>query len=166
MSTLGDWTMSVLNLKEPQTIGELHRLAVIYGYYRNLFRNLAKLAGTLNEVNKTDGNAYKSKLIITERWSPACQEFFDEIKKRLTSAPIQVHSWSDSSYILYTATPCKAFRAVLCQVWTAEYYPTPEPEEKSLAFVTLGGENWESDLQLHLLQCLQQSQSSREQKPQ
>lgn len=80
---------------------------------------------------------------MTEQWSPACHEALDELKKLLTSAPILTYPQFDKPYLLYTGTLCEAIRVVLCQVWTAEAYPTPEPEKTLLAFVALGGEDLE-----------------------
>lgn len=59
----------------------------------------------------------------------------------LTLALILADSLFDRPYILYTYASCEVFGAVLCQVWTAEYYPTPEPEKMLLTFVALAGED-------------------------
>lgn len=91
MSTLEECTRTVLNLKEPKTMEEFHRLIDMFGYYRNFISNFANIARPLNELEKTDGNAYKSKLIITDRWKSACQEPINELKKHLTTAPILAH---------------------------------------------------------------------------
>lgn len=125
----------------------------MFGYYRNFIPNFAMLIQPLNELNKTDRNIYKSKLIITEWWPPGCQGAFDELKKYLNSAPILAHSRFNTSYILYRDASYEAFRAVLCQVWTAEDYPTPEPEEMLLVLIALVGEDWGLDCMSDRILC-------------
>lgn len=101
-STLKDCTNTVLNLMEPVTIWELHRLINMFGYYRNFIRNIPKFAKPLNELKRTDWKTYKSKLIIIERWTPAWQEAYDELKKCMTTVSILAQSRFDRWYILYS----------------------------------------------------------------
>lgn len=145
MSTLEDLTKTVLNLKEPVTMRELHRLIDMIVYHRNLIQNFAKLTRPLNELKRTYRNTYKSKLIITERSIPACQQVFDKLRKRLTTVPILTHQRFDRPYILYTDTLWEAFRAVLCQIWRNEDCATTETHQTPLVYIALGDEDWETD---------------------
>lgn len=50
------------------------------------------------------------------------QAAFDELKRRLCSAPILAHPLFDRLFILYTDASAEAFAAVLCQVWIWDDY--------------------------------------------
>jgi hypothetical protein len=63
---------------------------------------------------------YSSKLPIP--WSPECQAAYDELKHRLSSAPILAHPRYDRPFVLYTDASNISFGAVLAQVWTKEDY--------------------------------------------
>jgi hypothetical protein len=85
-------------------MGALHRMLGMFGYYRMFIRNFAKIAAPLNELKKRDPDAksqdYSSKLPIP--WSRECQAAYDELKHRLSTAPILAHPRYDRPFILYT----------------------------------------------------------------
>jgi hypothetical protein len=124
LHTIKDRVRAVLDLAAPTTMGELHRLLGMFGYYRMFIRNFAKVTAPLNELKKRDPDAkskdYSSKLPIP--WTDACQAAYDELKHRLSSAPILAHPRYDRPFILYTDASNISFGAVLAQVWTREDY--------------------------------------------
>jgi hypothetical protein len=109
---------AVLDLEAPKTMGELHRMLGLFGYYRMFMRNFAKVVAPLNELKKRDPNVkskdYSSKLPIP--WTEECQAAFDELKNRLSSAPILAHLWYDRPFILYTDASNISFGPVLAQM--------------------------------------------------
>jgi hypothetical protein len=124
LHTIQDRVRAVLDLAAPTTMGELHRVLGMFGYYRMFVRNFAKVAAPLNELKKRDPDAqskdYSSKLPIP--WSDECQAAYDELKHRLSSAPILAHPRYDRPFVLYTDASNISFGAVLAQVWTREDY--------------------------------------------
>jgi hypothetical protein len=124
LHTIKDRVRAVLDLAAPTTMGELHRVLGMFGYYRMFIRNFAKIAAPLNELKKRDPDAqskdYSSKLPIP--WSDKCQAAYDELKHRLSSAPILAHPRYDRPFVLYTDASNISFGAVLTQVWTKEDY--------------------------------------------
>jgi hypothetical protein len=104
LHTIKDRVRAVLDLAAPTTMGELHRIMGMFGYYRMFIRNFAKVAAPLNELKKRDPDAksqdYSSKLPIP--WSAECQTAYDELKHRLSSAPILAHPRYDRPFVLYT----------------------------------------------------------------
>jgi hypothetical protein len=104
LHTIEDRVRAVLDLEAPKTMGELHRMLGMFGYYRMFIRNFAKVAAPLNELKKRDPDAkckdYSSKLPIP--WTDECQAAYDELKHRLSSAPILAHPRYDRPFILYT----------------------------------------------------------------
>jgi hypothetical protein len=124
LHTIRDRVRAVLDLAAPTTMGELHRVLGMFGYYRMFVRNFAKVAAPLNELKKRDPDArskdYSSKLPIP--WSDDCQAAYDELKHRLSSAPVLAHPRYDRPFVLYTDASNISFGAVLAQVWTKEDY--------------------------------------------
>jgi hypothetical protein len=126
LHTIKDRVRAVLDLAAPTTMGELHRMLGMFGYYRMFIRNFAKIAAPLNELKKRDPDAqskdYSSKLPIP--WSDECQAAYDELKHRLSSAPILAQPRYNRPFVLYTDASNISFGAVLAQVWTKEDYET------------------------------------------
>jgi hypothetical protein len=124
LHTIADRVRAVLDLEAPKTMRELHRMLGMFGYYRMFMRNFAKVAAPLNELKKRDPDAkskdYSSKLPIP--WSDECQAAYDELKNRLSSAPVLAHPRYDRPFILYTDASNISFGAVLAQMWTKEDY--------------------------------------------
>jgi hypothetical protein len=135
LHTIKDRVRAVLDLTAPTTMGELHRMLGMFGYYRMFIRNFAKIAAPLNELKKRDPDAqskdYSSKLPIP--WSDECQAAYDELKHRLSSAPILAHPRYNRPFVLYTNASNISFGAVLAQVWTKEDYETATDDDVETA---------------------------------
>ena len=124
LHTLSEKVTSITSLAPPKTMGELHRLLGMFGYYRAFIHQFAKIAWLLNDLKKSSGigpkqencrTNYNSKQPI--QWSSECQVAFDELKHRMCNAPILAHPLFDRPFILYTDASAEAFAAVLCQFW-------------------------------------------------
>jgi hypothetical protein len=74
LHTMEDRVRAVLDLEVPKTMGALHRMLGMFGYYRMFVRNFAKVAAPSNELKKRDPDAksedYSSKLLIP--WTDEC----------------------------------------------------------------------------------------------
>lgn len=150
LQTVDEKVKAITDLSPPETIGELHRLVGMFSYYRNFIRNFAKIATPLNELKRNEpGAEYHSKKQI--KWSEACQKSFDELKQRLSTAPILAHPKFDGRpFILYTDASAGAFAAVLCQLWTRQDYDpgTTEDDEADIppmAVFTATDDSWKAD---------------------
>lgn len=149
LHTVEEKVKAISDLSSPETIGELHRLVGMFSYYRNFIHNFAKIAAPLNELKRNEpGAEYHSKKKI--QWSLECQKAFDELKNRLSSAPILAHPKFDGRpFILYTDASAGAFAAVLCQQWTRGDYDLQEDEDENdlppMAAFTSVSESWKDD---------------------
>ena len=122
LHTLSEKVISITSLAPPKTMGELHWLLGMFGYYRTFIYQFAKIARPLNDLKKTSGNgkesrraSYNSKQPII--WTDECQAAFDELKHHMCNVPILAYPLFDQPFILYTDASADAFAAVLCQVW-------------------------------------------------
>jgi hypothetical protein len=71
----------VLNWEPPIIVSEIQSFLGLAGYYRMLIEGLSKIAKPLTSLLE------KEKKFI---WSEACQNSFDELRKRLTTAPVLI----------------------------------------------------------------------------
>src|SRR5258705_2411861 len=124
LHTLTEKVQTITSLAPPKTMGQLHRVLGMFRYYRSFIYQFSKIAKPLNDLKsfQSENNskpdrkaAYNSKTPIP--WSDPCQASFDELKKRLSSAPILAHPIFDRPFILYTDASADGFAAVLAQVW-------------------------------------------------
>ena len=72
---------AVVNWKAPKSVTEVRSFLGLAGYYRRFVEGFSKIAAPLTTLTRK-GKKYE--------WTPKCEESFQELKKRLTSAPILV----------------------------------------------------------------------------
>ena len=70
---------AILNWKPPSSVTEIKSFLGLEGYYRKFVEGFSKIVAPLTRLTR------KEEPFL---WSEACQQSFDELKKRLTSAPI------------------------------------------------------------------------------
>ena len=98
----------------PTNKTEVRAFLGLASYYRIFVPNFSKIAAPLNELLRKD-------LILRwtgdrpDYWTPARDEAFKELKRRLTEPPILVRPDFKEPFILYTDASAKGFGAVLAQ---------------------------------------------------
>ena len=70
---------AILNWKPPTSVTEIRSFLGLEGYYRKFVKGFSKIATSLTRLTR------KEKPFL---WLEACQQSFNELKKRLTSAPV------------------------------------------------------------------------------
>ena len=70
---------AIVNWKPPTNVTEIRSFLGLVGYYRKFVEGFLKLAAPLTKLTR------KEETFV---WSEACQQSFDEIKRKLTSAPV------------------------------------------------------------------------------
>ncbi|MBJ4302209.1 hypothetical protein JGE01_24745, partial [Salmonella enterica subsp. enterica serovar Typhimurium] len=71
----------VLSWGQPKSVTEVRSFLGLAGYYRRFIENFSKIAKPMTELLKKD-KKYE--------WSAGCEKSFQELKQRLTSAPVLV----------------------------------------------------------------------------
>jgi hypothetical protein len=71
----------VLKWEPPTTVSEIRSFLELIGYYRRFIEGFSKIVKPLTSLLEKD-----KKFV----WSEACQNSFDELRKRLTTAPVLV----------------------------------------------------------------------------
>ena len=70
---------AVMSLPQPTTVIEVRSFLGLAGYYRRFVRDFSKISSALTQLTK------KGKPFA---WAPACEQSFQELKKRLVYAPV------------------------------------------------------------------------------
>lgn len=57
LHTLMEKVISITSLNPPRTIGELHRIMGIFGYYQSFIYQFAKIAKPINDLKKSTSSS-------------------------------------------------------------------------------------------------------------
>jgi hypothetical protein len=117
----------VLNWKPPTNVGEIHSFLGLAGYYRRFiegFSNLAKPMTALLEKN--------AKFV----WSEKCQANFEELKKRLTTAPVLILLDLSKSFSIYCEASRLGLGCVLMQEGRVMAYALRQLRKHELNYPT------------------------------
>ena len=83
---------AILNWKPPTTVTEIRSFLSLAGYYRKFVEGFLKIAAPLTRLTR------KEEPFL---WSEACQQSFDELKRRLTSAPVLTLPLGQDGFAVY-----------------------------------------------------------------
>ena len=93
----------------PKNVTEVRSFLGLASYYRRFVEGFASIAKPLHQLTEK-GRAGQFE------WSPVCQAAFDELKRRLTSAPILAYPSPEGEFILDTDASKDGIGGVLSQV--------------------------------------------------
>ncbi|PUZ51019.1 hypothetical protein GQ55_6G128800 [Panicum hallii var. hallii] len=96
----------MLNWEPPTTVSEIRSFLGFAGYYRRFIEDFSKIVKPLTSLLEKD------KIFI---WSEACQNSFDELRKRLTTAPVLAMPDVHKSFDIYCDTSKQGLGCVLMQ---------------------------------------------------
>ncbi|XP_027171642.1 uncharacterized protein LOC113771232 [Coffea eugenioides] len=98
---------AIMNWKQPETPTEVRSFLGLAGYYRRFIQDFSKIAGPMTELTKKG-----AKFV----WTPKCESSFQELKKRLTSAPVLVLPDGGEGYVVYSDASREGLGCVLMQM--------------------------------------------------
>jgi hypothetical protein len=96
----------VLNWKPPTTVSEIRSFLGLAGYYRRFIEGFPKIVKPLTSLLEKDKKF---------EWSEACQNSFDELRKRLTTAPVLTMPYIHKSFDIYCDASRQGLGCVLMQ---------------------------------------------------
>ena len=96
----------VLDWKQPQNVHEIRSFFGLAGYYHRFIENFSKIAKPMTELLKNG---------VKFEWSPACEEAFQTLKDRLTTAPVLSQPDISKSFDVYCDASRIGFGCVLMQ---------------------------------------------------
>ncbi|XP_027174488.1 uncharacterized protein LOC113774122 [Coffea eugenioides] len=97
---------AVFDWKQPETPTEVRSFLGLAGYYCRFIKDFSKLAGPLTDLTKKHGQFF---------WSSKCEASFQELKKRLTSAPVLALPNGKDRFTVYTDVSREGLGCVLIQ---------------------------------------------------
>jgi len=90
----------------PINLTELRQFLGLASYYRKFIEGFGKIAAPLNQLLKKE---------IEYQWNEECQQAFEELKQRLTTAPILGHPDFSKPFIVMTDASKNGLGAILTQ---------------------------------------------------
>ena len=107
ISTQPEKTETIESWPVPTNVTEVRSFLGLASYYRRFVQGFATIAKPLHQLTE------KGRQFV---WSPACQSAFEELKQRLTTAPILAYPNPNDEYILDTDASRDGIGGVLSQV--------------------------------------------------
>ena len=97
---------AVSSFPVPQSLHEVRRFLGLSSYYRKFIPNFSKIARPLHQLTRKG---------VQFNWTLECSDAFDELKKKLTSAPVLAYPDFAREFTLETDASVQGVGAVLAQ---------------------------------------------------
>nr|CAH66120.1 OSIGBa0146N20.5 [Oryza sativa] len=97
---------SVLNWKQPKTVSEVRSFLGLAGYYRRFIENFSKIARPMTRLLQKE---------VKYKWTEDCEQSFQELKKRLVTAPVLILPDSRKDFQVYCDASRLGLGCVLMQ---------------------------------------------------
>ena len=117
----------VLNWKPPTTVSEIRSFLGLAGYYRRFIEGFSKLAKPMTALLEKN-----AKYV----WSDKCQANFEELKKRLTTAPVLILPDLNKNFSIYCDASRLGLGCVLMQEGRVVAYASRQLRKHELNYPT------------------------------
>nr|BAH80065.1 putative retrotransposon protein [Oryza sativa Indica Group] len=97
---------SVLSWKQPKTVSEIRSFLGLAGYYRRFIENFSKIARPMTRLLQKE---------VKYKWTESCEQSFQELKKRLVTAPVLILPDSRKGFQVYCDASRLGLGCVLMQ---------------------------------------------------
>ena len=112
----------------PTSVGEIRSFLGLAGYYRRFIENLSKIAKPITELMKKDTKF---------KWTEECEASFQELKKRLVTAPVLILLDQRKDYQVYGDASRQGLGEVLMQDGRVVSYASRQLKPHELNYATL-----------------------------
>ena len=117
----------MLSWGQPKSVTQVRSFLGLAGYYRRFIENFSKIAKPMTELLKKD-----KKFL----WSTDCEESFQVLKKRLTTAPVLVLPDVHRSFDIYCDASRRGLGCVLMQEGKVVAYASRQLRPHELNYPT------------------------------
>ena len=97
---------AVSNWQQPTNVSEIRSFLGLAGYYRRFIEGFSKIARPITELFK------KEKKFV---WTESCEKSFQELKRKLTTAPVLTLSDIHRDFVIYCDASRQELGCVLMQ---------------------------------------------------
>ena len=97
---------AVLKWEKPINVTEIRSFLGLAGYYRRFIEGFSTIASPLTKLTRKE---------VRFNWSKECDESFQELKRRLTSAPVLALPSGTEGFIVYSDASSRGLGCVLMQ---------------------------------------------------
>ncbi|XP_024028189.1 uncharacterized protein LOC112093615, partial [Morus notabilis] len=97
---------TVLQWERPKNVAEIHSFLGLAGYYRRFVKDFLSIAAPMTRLTKKE---------VKFQWDAECENAFQELKVRLTSAPVLTIPDSEEPYEVYSDASGSGLGCVLMQ---------------------------------------------------
>ena len=118
---------AVQEWKQPKSVSQIRSFLGLAGYYRRFIEGFSSIAKPLTTLLKKD-----QKYI----WNSKCEESFQELKKRLTSAPVLVLPDIHKAFVIYCDASHQGLGCVLMQDGKVVAYASRQLRSHELNYPT------------------------------
>ena len=84
---------AIVNWELPRSVMEVRSFLGLAGYYRRFVRDFSIIASPLTKLLRKD---------VQNRWTPKCQQSFEILKEKLTTAPVLTLLVEGGRYVVYS----------------------------------------------------------------
>ena len=121
---------AVVNWKPPKNVSEVRSFLGLAGYYKKFVEGFSKIAAPLTKLTRK---------YVKYDWVDACQQSFEELKGRLTSALVLTLPNGRDGFVVYSDASRQGLGCVLMQndmviAYDEENYPTHDLELAAVVF--------------------------------
>ncbi|XP_040361820.1 uncharacterized protein LOC121049220 [Rosa chinensis] len=118
---------AVLNWERPTNVTEIRSFLGLAGYYRRFVQNFSRIAAPLTKLTRKG---------VRFVWSKNCERSFQELKSRLTSAPILSLPDDSGEYVIYSDASRQGLGCVLMQHGNVIAYASRQLKPHELNYPT------------------------------
>ena len=108
---------AVMSWERPKSVFEIHSFLGLAGYYKRLIEDFSRIAAPMPRLTRKE---------VKFDWDDRCEEAFQELKRRLTLAPILIVPDRGQGYTVYCDDSRAGLGCVLMQSGRVVAYGSPQ----------------------------------------